>query len=58
MIMNLYAHKILDLLGDLFNIGGNFIGTINGYKTSHALNNQFLRKIFEDPFSYTWTENK
>jgi UDP-3-O-[3-hydroxymyristoyl] N-acetylglucosamine deacetylase len=51
-------HKMLDLLGDLFNAGGNFIGEINGYKTSHALNNKFLHKIFEDPHAYKWIESK
>ena len=51
-------HKMLDLLGDIFNAGGNFIGEINGYKTSHALNNKFLHKIFEDPYSYKWIESK
>jgi len=51
-------HKMLDLLGDLFNTGGNFIGKINGYKTSHALNNKFLHKIFEDPHAYKWIESE
>ena len=41
-------HKILDLIGDLFNAGGSVIGKVNGHKTSHALNNKFLHKIFED----------
>lgn len=51
-------HKLLDLIGDLFNCGGNFIGKINGHKTSHALNNKFLHKVFEDPFAYQWIEGK
>lgn len=51
-------HKMLDLLGDLFNAGGGFIGKINGHKTSHALNNKFLHKIFEDPYAYRWVEDK
>jgi UDP-3-O-[3-hydroxymyristoyl] N-acetylglucosamine deacetylase len=51
-------HKMLDLLGDLFNAGGNFIGEINGYKTSHALNNKFLHKLFEDPYACKWIESK
>ena len=45
-------HKLLDLLGDLFSAGGSFIGELNGYKTSHSINNQFLRKVFNDPTSY------
>lgn len=47
-------HKMLDFFGDLFTCGGNFIGNINAYKTSHALNNQFLRKLFSDPYAYQW----
>lgn len=51
-------HKMLDLIGDLFNTGGNFIGKVNAFKTSHTLNNKFLRRIFEDPYSYEWVRSK
>lgn len=47
-------HKLLDLLGDLYSAGGNFIGEIKGHKTSHYLNNEFLRKIFSDQSAYEW----
>lgn len=47
-------HKMLDLVGDLFSMGGDFMCNINGSKTSHYLNNQFLRKIFDNPYSYEW----
>ncbi len=47
-------HKLLDLLGDLFSSGDNVVGNIKGFKTSHMLNNQFLHKIFSDPYSYKW----
>ena len=47
-------HKMLDLYGDLYTTGGKILANINGYKTSHYLNNQFLRKIFSDPYSYSW----
>jgi UDP-3-O-[3-hydroxymyristoyl] N-acetylglucosamine deacetylase len=50
-------HKLLDILGDLFCTGGNFIGSLNGYKTSHYLNNQLLHKIFSDPFAYRWVND-
>ncbi len=50
-------HKLLDLLGDLFSAGGGFIGELNGYKTSHSINNQFLRKIFSDSTSYKWVDS-
>ncbi|HJD56383.1 MAG TPA: UDP-3-O-acyl-N-acetylglucosamine deacetylase [Rickettsia endosymbiont of Pyrocoelia pectoralis] len=45
-------HKLLDLFGDLFTSGTNFISKINGYKTSHALNNELLHQIFSDSTSY------
>jgi UDP-3-O-[3-hydroxymyristoyl] N-acetylglucosamine deacetylase len=38
-------HKILDLLGDLYVLGGRLCGTIMGRNTSHALNHQLVRKI-------------
>lgn len=49
-------HKMLDLMGDLYTAGAHFIGKVNGYKTSHNLNNQFLRKIFSDPHAYTFVD--
>jgi len=45
-------HKLLDLFGDLYTSGTNVISAINGYKTSHALNNELLCKIFSDSNSY------
>ena len=50
-------HKLLDLVGDLFSSGGGFVGEFKGFKTSHSLNNQFLHKIFSDPYSYKWVDN-
>ena len=45
-------HKLLDLFGDLYTSGTNLISAIHGYKTSHALNNELLHKIFSDSTSY------
>ena len=53
-------HKILDAVGDLYLLGSSLIGSFNGYKSGHALNNMLLRKLlskqeaweyvtFEDP---------
>ena len=50
-------HKLLDLVGDLFSSGGDFVGQLKGFKTSHSLNNQFLHKVFSDPYSYKWVNN-
>ncbi len=51
-------HKLLDLVGDLGTASGQIIGSFHGYKTSHALNNQFLRKLFADSSNYTWLSHK
>lgn len=45
-------HKLLDLLGDFYSSGRNISAKIQGHKTSHNLNNMFLRKLFSDPHSY------
>jgi UDP-3-O-[3-hydroxymyristoyl] N-acetylglucosamine deacetylase len=51
-------HKMLDLLGDFYTAGGSFIGDLRGYKTSHSLNNRFLRKLFSDQSAYEWVAHK
>jgi UDP-3-O-[3-hydroxymyristoyl] N-acetylglucosamine deacetylase len=38
-------HKILDSIGDLYQLGKSLIGEFNGYKSGHALNNLLLRKL-------------
>ena len=38
-------HKALDLIGDLFLIGGRLQADITGIKTSHALNTALVKKI-------------
>ena len=50
-------HKMLDLLGDLYTSQSHFIAKIDGYKTSHNLNNQFLRKVFSDPYAYSFVDS-
>jgi len=49
-------HKMLDAIGDLYLLGGNLIGEFSGHKSGHALNNQLLRKITEDPDAYDVVE--
>jgi UDP-3-O-[3-hydroxymyristoyl] N-acetylglucosamine deacetylase len=41
-------HKILDAIGDLYLLGHSLIGTFNGYKSGHALNNHLLRTLLQD----------
>lgn len=38
-------HKILDAVGDLYLLGSSLIGSFNGYKSGHALNNKLLRQL-------------
>jgi UDP-3-O-[3-hydroxymyristoyl] N-acetylglucosamine deacetylase len=45
-------HKILDIVGDLFLLGSNFIGCYEGYKTGHMLNDQLLSAILSQPDAY------
>ncbi|MCB6183502.1 UDP-3-O-acyl-N-acetylglucosamine deacetylase [Leeia sp. TBRC 13508] len=45
-------HKVLDAIGDLYLLGHQLIGEFRGYKSGHALNNQLLRKMLEDPANY------
>ena len=46
-------HKILDIVGDLFLLGGNVIGHYEGYKTGHMLNDQLLSAILSQPKAFT-----
>ena len=45
-------HKILDIVGDLFLLGGNVIGHYEGYKTGHMLNDQLLSAILSQPQAF------
>lgn len=38
-------HKLLDALGDLYQLGFNLIGEFQGYRSGHTLNNQLNRKL-------------
>jgi len=40
-------HKILDAVGDLYIMGGCFIGEFSGFKSGHLLNNRLLRALLE-----------
>lgn len=41
-------HKILDAVGDLYLLGSSLIGSFNGYKSGHALNNKLLRQLLAE----------
>ena len=46
-------HKVLDIVGDLYLLGGNLIGHYEGYKTGHMLNDQLLSAILSQPKAFT-----
>lgn len=47
-------HKILDAIGDLYLLGRSIIGSFDGYKSGHALNNQLVRELLKQP--QNWEE--
>jgi UDP-3-O-[3-hydroxymyristoyl] N-acetylglucosamine deacetylase len=42
-------HKLLDAIGDLYLAGGPILGSYEGFKGGHALNNRLLRALFSTP---------
>lgn len=42
-------HKVLDAIGDLYLLGYSLIGEFRGYKSGHAINNQLLKKLLQNP---------
>jgi len=45
-------HKILDAIGDLYLIGHPLLASYTAHKSGHALNNQLLRALLEQPDAY------
>lgn len=45
-------HKVLDAIGDLYQLGYAIIGEFNGYKSGHGLNNKLARALLEHPECY------
>lgn len=41
-------HKILDAIGDISLAGGLVLGSYEGYRIGHSINNKVLRALFED----------
>ena len=42
-------HKILDAIGDLYLLGHNLVGSFEGYKSGHTVNNALLRELAAKP---------
>lgn len=47
-------HKILDAIGDLYLLGCGLIGSFEGYKSGHALNNRLLRQLLADETAWEY----
>lgn len=45
-------HKMLDAIGDLYQLGHSLIGEFRGYKSGHGLNNQLCRELLAHPDAY------
>lgn len=41
-------HKVLDVIGDLYLLGSSLIGSFEGFKSGHALNNKLIRTLLAD----------
>src|SRR5690606_38907497 len=47
-------HKILDAIGDLYLAGAQVLGSYEGYKSGHALNNKLVRALLADAGAWEW----
>ncbi len=53
-------HKILDAIGDLYLVGHPLLAAYSAHKSGHALNNQLLRALLQEPDAWefvTFDEN-
>jgi UDP-3-O-[3-hydroxymyristoyl] N-acetylglucosamine deacetylase len=50
-------HKLLDAMGDLYLAGAAIEGRFLGARSGHALNNQLLRALFDDPDAWVMTDD-
>ena len=48
-------HKILDAIGDIYQLGHPIIGSFYGYKSGHALNNELVRKLLKEKQCWEYT---
>ena len=45
-------HKILDAMGDLYIIGKPFIASYTAFRSGHAMNNQLIRALLDQPDAF------
>lgn len=53
-------HKLLDAIGDIYQLGHPIIGSFYGFKSGHALNNELARKLLKqtDAWELVTYENR
>ncbi len=54
-------HKLLDVIGDLYQLGHSMIGEFQGFKCGHHLNNLLLKTLLKDKSAWeivTFTDEK
>ena len=47
-------HKILDAIGDLYLLGAPVIGSFQGIRSGHRINNLLLRKLLDNPDAWEY----
>lgn len=48
----IFRHKVLDMIGDIFLFGKQIIGLFYGFKPGHTINNMLLNKLLLDSNAY------
>lgn len=49
-------HKVLDAVGDIYIAGGPIIGSYEGYKPGHNMNNRVLQALFANHENWQWVD--
>ncbi len=47
-------HKLLDAMGDLYQLGYQVVGEFVGYMSGHTLNNRLVRALLDDPTAWSF----
>lgn len=50
-------HKVLDLIGDLYLLGGPILGKVKAVKSGHALHHVFSRELLNRPYAWEYMEH-
>ena len=50
-------HKVLDLIGDLYLLGGPVLGKINAVKSGHTLHHMLAQELLSRPYAWQYVEH-